>query len=92
MIIFNIPALFELMISFGIAGGIGYLFGTTAEGPIMLMAGPLAIACDLVYRLKRDEGHLFHPGGGGALFFLPVWLFGVLWTIIGIGAVIKGGL
>jgi hypothetical protein len=35
----------------------------------------------------RRTGHWLdwvHPGRGGHLYWLPVWLFGVLWLVLGI--------
>jgi hypothetical protein len=90
MIIFNIPGLIMLFISFGIAFGIRELTGTSAEGFTMIVAGPIAAACDLSYRLLRREGHWFSPRGGGSLFFLPVWLFGILWLVLGIIYTVRG--
>jgi hypothetical protein len=91
MIIFNIPGIIMLGLSFGIAFGLKEQIGMTAEGPPMLIGGLLVTACDLLYRLKRDEGHLFYPSGGGSLFFLPVWLFGIFWVVAGTLKTIMGG-
>lgn len=84
MIILNIPGLIILAISFAIAFGIGQLIGTTKQGPLMIIAGPLVVASDLAYRLKRPDGDWLHPNCGGSLFFLPVWPFGILWLVLGV--------
>ncbi len=52
-------------IGFGIAFAIGFLAGTSAEGPLMIIAGPIIAALDIAYRLKSSKGHWIHPGGGG---------------------------
>jgi hypothetical protein len=83
MIIFNFPGIIMLGLSFGLAFGVTQQIGIKGEGPPMLLGGLLAGACDLVYRLKREEGHLFYPSGGGSLFFLPVWLFAIIWVLSG---------
>ena len=91
MIIINLAGVVELAIAFGAAFGVGHLTGLSAEGPLMLIAGPLAIACDLGYRLARSQGHWFHPGCGGSMFYLPVWLFGILWLVLGAMRTLNGG-
>lgn len=90
MIIFNIPGILIVILSFGVAFGAGELIGFSTSGPFMVIAGPLAAVCDLVYRIKWGEGHWFHPGRGGHLFFLPVWSFGALWFVLGIVYVLRG--
>jgi hypothetical protein len=83
MIIFNLIGIGICAIAFGSAFAIGRYFGISGEDPLMLIAGPIAIVADLLYRLKSKGGHWIHPRGGGALFFLPVWCFGVIWIVIG---------
>lgn len=77
-------------IAFAIAFGIGHVANLSAEGPLMLIAGPLSLAMDLAYRFKIGERRWFSPTGGGALFFIPVWCFGVLWLILGAVYVVQG--
>jgi hypothetical protein len=84
LIIFNIPGLIILLGAFGIAFGVGKLIGTTAEGPLMLIAAPLTIASDLFYRLKMRYGDLWRSAAGGSLFFIPVWILGVFWLVLGL--------
>jgi hypothetical protein len=90
MIIFNLPGILMTATGFGIAAGIGHLAGTSAEGPLMIIAGPLCAAMDLAYRFKRHAGRWFHPSYGGALFFIPVWILGVIWLVLGIAYTIQG--
>jgi hypothetical protein len=78
-------------IAFGIASGIGHLTGTSAEGPLMIIAGPLCAAMDLGYRFKHSGRRWFHPSLGGALFFIPVWIFGILWWVQGVADATQGG-
>lgn len=84
IIIFNIPGIIMAALAFGIAFGVGSLAGTNAEGPLTLIGGVLILVFDLAYRLLRKAGHWLVPNQGGSLFFLPAWMFGVLWTILGI--------
>jgi hypothetical protein len=90
MIIFNVRALVMCAIAFAIAFGVGHVVGFSKEGPLMCVAGPLAVALDLTYRLKAQNGHLWRPGGGGSLFYLPVWGFGILWTVLGVVYTVTG--
>lgn len=90
MIIFNIVGIVMAAISFGIAFGVCSLLGLSGEGPLMLVGGPLAVACDALYRWKWNDSRWFHPGAGGSLFFLPLWMFGVLWLILGAIYTING--
>jgi hypothetical protein len=83
VIVYNIPGIIMVAISFGIAIGVGHLLGISAEGPLMIIAGPLCAACNLGYRFMRPGGHWFHPDRGGSLFFLPVWLLGIVWVVLG---------
>lgn len=89
VIIFNVPGIIIAAIAFGIAFGVGHLAGTTAEGPLMIIAGPLCAALDLAYRYRRPERHWFHPNLGGALFFIPVWILGIVWLVLGMAYTIQ---
>jgi hypothetical protein len=90
VIIFNLPGILIAAIAFGIAFGVGHLAHLSGEGPLMIIAGPLCAAMDLVYRAKRSGRGWFHPSLGGALFFIPVWVFGILWFVLGIVYSIQG--
>jgi len=84
VVIFNLVGVLIIAIAFGIALGIGHLAGVTAEGLMMIIAGPVCAALDLVYRSRRPDRRWFHPRFGGALFFIPVWVLGILWLVLGI--------
>jgi hypothetical protein len=90
IIIFNWPGILMVAIALGIASGIGQLAGTSAEGPSMIIAGLLCAAMDLVYRVRRSGGRWLHPNFGGALFFIPVWVLGMFWLVLGFAATIQG--
>ena len=90
VIIFNWPGILITAIAFGIAFCVGYLAGITAEGPLMIIAGPLCAAMDLTYRFWRPYRRWFHPSFGGALFFIPVWILGIVWLVLGIVYTIQG--
>jgi hypothetical protein len=90
IIIFNLPGMLMVAIALGIASGIGQLFGTSAEGPSMIIAGLLCAAIDLIYRVRRSGRRWLHPNFGGALFFIPVWILGIVWLVLGAASVIQG--
>ena len=90
IIIFNLPGIIMVAIAFGIAFGVGRLTGVSGEGPLMLIAAPLCMAMDLVYRFRRSERGWFHPNSGGALFFIPVWILGTIWLVLGAVYAIQG--
>ena len=90
MIIFNYIGIIMTIIAFAIAFGVGAAFGTAAEGPLMIIAGPLLAGMDIAYRLKTTDGHIYIPHRGGSLFFLPAWAFGALWFVLGIVYTIQG--
>lgn len=83
-IIFNLPGLVMLVVAFATAIGVGQLVGVSAEGPLMIIASPLLLAADLVYRGTRTDQQWFHPSGGGMLFFVPIWAWGIFWLVLGI--------
>ena len=91
MIIFNYPGIIIAAIGFAIAFGIGAIFGTSAEGPLMLIGGPIVALLDLGYRFTVKNGHWFIPHRGGSLFFLPVWALGAFWFVLGIVYTFGGG-
>ena len=90
ILIFNGPGILMVAIALGIASGIGPLAGTSAEGPPMILAGLLGAAMDLVYRARRSGRRWLHPSFGGALCFIPVWVLGIVWLVLGVASVIQG--
>jgi hypothetical protein len=77
-------------IALGIASGIGQLAGTSAEGPSMVIAGLSCAAMDLAYRVRRSRRRWLHPNFGGALCFIPVWILGIVWLVLGAASAIQG--
>jgi len=80
---FNRSGLAMLAIGFATAFGIGEFRHITAEGPLMIIASVILIPMDLIYRFTRKERHLFHSSGGGNLFFIPIWIWGLFWISLG---------
>ena len=83
VIIFNWLGLAFLVVGFAAAFCVRAVAGIQSEGALMLVLGPVVLAADLAYRLLRKDGHWFSSRKGGSLFFLPLWMFGVLWTVLG---------
>ena len=81
---FNISGLIIFLFAFGIAIGVGHLVSVSEEGPLMLIGGPLCIATDASFRMSKPERRWFHPHAGGSFFFLPMWLFGIIWLVLGV--------
>jgi hypothetical protein len=90
VLFFNMAGLIMTAIAFAAAFGIGAIFGINAEGPLMIIAGPLAAALDLGYRWNRADARLLAADAGGSLLFLPVWMFGALWFVLGVVYTIQG--
>jgi hypothetical protein len=90
VIIFNYVGILMTVIAFAVAFGIGAIVGTDAEGPLMVIAGPLLAGMDIAYRLNTRDGHIYIPHKGGSLFFLPAWAFGGLWFVLGIIYTVQG--
>lgn len=76
----NAAGFLILAVSFGTAFGVGWIAGFNDEGRLMVVGGALVALIDFGFRTTRENGHWFYPSRGGELFFLPVWLFGVLWV------------
>jgi hypothetical protein len=91
VIIYNYAGIIITAIGFAAAFGVGAIVGSSAEGPLMMIAGPSIALLDLAYRFKLENGHWFIPHRGGSLFFLPVWLLGALWFVLGIVYIVGGG-
>jgi len=83
MLIFNWQGLTMAAFAFAAAFGVGHLLGTDEEGPLMMVAGPLCTLFDLFFRWKSIGGHWLSPNGGGMFFFIPLWMLGILWLILG---------
>ena len=77
-------------IAFAITFGIDQLAGISAEGPLMIISGPLCAAMDLIYRFRHPERRWLHPNRGGALCFIPVWILGIIWLALGVVYAIQG--
>jgi hypothetical protein len=61
----------------------GYLL-KLPNAPVMIGVGALLVAADLMIRVLRRsrERWLFSSLTGGYLFFIPVWIFGVVVIVV----------
>lgn len=84
LVIFNLHGLLFLGIGFAAAFALGAFAGWESEAEYMLVLGPMVAGSDLAFRLLHKTGHWFWPRSGGHLFFLPVWMYGLLWTVLGV--------
>jgi hypothetical protein len=95
MIVFNLLGATFLMVSalltflMAAAASRGWGISIDPESPLLLfMAGNLAAGFDIAYRGFRGRGSVFSrfaaPNGGGHLFFVPVWIWGLLMLSTGV--------
>src|SRR5262249_48729877 len=89
-IFFNFLGLGMLALSFTAAYAVSHLLGVSGNAPFMLVSGPIAFVCDVAYRRKHPTGHWLHPTGGGSFLFVPIWVFGTLWIMIGLVYAARG--
>ena len=77
--------------------GIGMMLGAVAimagvttvtknAGLGFLLSGLFMVGLDFFVRSKeREKRHpLIHPKAGGTVFFIPIWILGILPTLIGL--------
>ncbi len=83
LIIFNWLGVAFVGIGIGLSTAASFVFGIHSEGGLMMILGPAVLVSDLSYRLFHKNGHWFWPSRGGNLFFLPAWMFGMLWLVLG---------
>lgn len=83
VVFFNLIGLGMLAVSCVTGLVVTQLLGASGNAPFMLIAGPIALACDAIYRWRHPAGHWLHPNGGGSFCFVPVWVVGMLWLVLG---------
>jgi hypothetical protein len=97
MIIFNLVGLAIVLGAFAVGAVVqGLATGHWGDEPgiNLVFMGLLALAVDLLYRSFHSpevtRWRYFNPVTGGQLVFIPVWLFGIVWTVGGVYALITG--
>ena len=54
----------------------------TQMSVLSLVSGSMAVAMDVGYRMKWGGGHLFLPDAGGNIFFIPIWICGIIFALL----------
>jgi hypothetical protein len=80
----NLAGIIICATAFGAAFGIGHLAGIADEGPLMIVAGRICTVLDGCYRFRSAERRWFHAHVGGTFFFIPIWVLGIVWLVLGI--------
>jgi hypothetical protein len=91
MILFNWIGAAIGVVGIAAAFGLGKLLAVSNEGFVLVVMGLVVIPLDLLYRTKSEDGHLLHPSGGGNIWFIPVWCWGIVCLLAGLVRFIKGG-
>jgi len=78
MLFFNIPGILMMGASFLLTELIFNVLNFSEDTNKMLIAAPLMILADGLYRWKSEFGHWVLPNGGGNLFFIPIWFIGLV--------------
>ena len=82
---FNLGGVVITALSFWPALGICYLLGDARDGMKLVIGGPLAFVLDLAYRSSTSPSRdWFSPSQGGKWLYLPLWMFGIFWTLYGV--------
>jgi len=84
IVFFNFLGLGMFVASWTVAFIAADALGLAGEGPRMVVAGPMAVLLDGLFRWRHPAGHWLNPTGGGNVLFIPVWVFGVFWTLLGL--------
>ncbi|MBY0523891.1 MAG: hypothetical protein K2R98_10865 [Gemmataceae bacterium] len=91
IIFFNLSGLGMMGASVGAGFAATHLLNLPDETPAFYFAaGSVALIADGLVRSQSDSGHWLSPTGGGHFLFIPVWVFGLLWLLIGGARAIMG--
>jgi len=86
---FNGPGFLAFLLAFGGAEGLMFALKLSGEPTMMMIAGPLLAALDLLYRLARQAPFL-KGRGGPTILFLPAWIWGIAWAGLGAWYELRG--
>jgi hypothetical protein len=59
--------------------------GKAGDDLWMFVGGLLVVALDAVYRLYRRSCPMWDRHDGATFLFLPIWVFGLFWIMLGFG-------
>ena len=64
----------------GLIAGVGSIVLKLADAPVLMSVGLALIAADLILRVRyrSQHGWLLQGQFGGQLFFVPMWLLGLI--------------
>jgi len=79
---FNAIGTLMFLAAFGAGYGLAGALGSSSEGVMMLIGAPLLALFDVAFRKLRKVRLLDRRAGGIALF-VPIWCWGVFWTVLG---------
>lgn len=79
---FNALGFLMFVAAFGGGYGIMRSLGIDDEGVWMMIAGPLLAALDLGARVARRTP-LLQRAGAAQILFLPAWIWGTGWAVLG---------
>lgn len=85
---FNLVGIVMFLVAMGIGIALSTLVAGGAEGPGMMVAGPLLVGLDLGYR--RHRGLARFDRRGGTFVYLPLWAWGLFWFALGIYDTLAG--
>jgi len=70
----------------GILVGMGLAESMHASEVVANCGGALtASILDLLFRVKVGDNQLLDPREGGHIFFVPVWMWGIVWIFCSLG-------
>jgi hypothetical protein len=80
---FNLIGLAMFLLAIGAGVWLARALGSSSQALVMLFGGALLAVLDLVVRSLRGVS-LLRGAGGGKMLFLPIWIWGVVWTVLGV--------
>jgi hypothetical protein len=79
----NWSAAIAFMASFMTAIAISEWTGAEGEGPGTLLGGALVFLVDVVHRRRFLDCRLADFEAGTRLLYVPLWIWGVIWIVLG---------
>jgi hypothetical protein len=76
----------SVALAYGFAAILWALGLNVGEGVVPVIAGPLMVIWDLVYRRQRATEYSnwwYYPHLGGHIVFAPIWVIGLLCLVLG---------
>jgi hypothetical protein len=80
----NVAGYVIIAASFLPALAVCHLLGDNRDGAKLAIGGPLVLLMDLAYRLRFKSKDFLSPAAGGKFLYLPLWPFGIFWSLFGL--------